>query len=53
MNVFWMCRNGGLVSQLDFEECLKSALAFGLPEFFNLEWILDRVEDDEWSGLWW
>jgi len=38
---------------LDWRETLAVCLDLGLPSFFNIEWLIDRAERDDWSGLWW
>ncbi len=34
-------------------EMLFTAVSFGVPQIFNVEWLIDKVERGEWSGLWW
>lgn len=34
-------------------EALLTSFDLGFTSFFTLEWLLDRVERDEWGGLWW
>ena len=37
----------------DWREALHIAFDLGLPSFFNIEWVIDKAERGEWSGLWW
>lgn len=38
---------------LEWRETLQLAVELSLPAPFNLEWLIDRAERGEWSGLWW
>lgn len=38
---------------LDWRETLQLAMEMGLPTPFNLEWLIDKAERGEWSGVWW
>lgn len=37
----------------DWHEALAISFDFCLPSLFNIEWLIDRAERGEWSGLWW
>ncbi len=37
----------------DWPETLKAALDLGLPDLFNIEWLIQNAERGEWRGLWW
>lgn len=37
----------------DWREALATGFDLGLPSLFNIEWLIDRAERGEWSGLWW
>ncbi len=37
----------------DLNETLFAALSLGLPQLFNIEWLIDKAERSEWGGLWW
>ncbi|MEL6414078.1 MAG: hypothetical protein AAGK79_16375 [Pseudomonadota bacterium] len=37
----------------DLDEVLFAAVSLGLPIFFNVEWLIDKAERGEWSGIWW
>ena len=37
----------------DFHETLLTALSLGVPQGFNIEWLIDKAERAEWVGLWW
>ncbi|MFL4469059.1 hypothetical protein ACERZ8_03955 [Tateyamaria armeniaca] len=37
----------------ELNETLYAAVSMCLPQLFNLEWLIDRAEHGEWSGLWW
>ncbi|WP_160314416.1 hypothetical protein [Candidatus Rhodobacter oscarellae] len=37
----------------DWQETLAVASDLGLPRIFSLEWLIDKAERQEWSGLWW
>jgi len=37
----------------EWREILSVAFDLGLPSLFDLEWVIDSVERDEWGGLWW
>lgn len=34
-------------------ETLLSAFDCGFSDPLNVEWLIDRAEAGEWSGLWW
>lgn len=36
-----------------WREALAIGFDLGLPDLFNTEWLIDRTERGEWSGLWW
>lgn len=38
---------------MDWQEALTVGFDLGLPSLFNIEWLIDRAESGEWSGLWW
>ena len=40
-------------TRLVWRENLHLVVDLGLPTAFNLEWLIDRAERGEWSGLWW
>ncbi len=37
----------------DVREVLLAAASLGLPQIFNVEWLIDRAERGEWGGVWW
>ena len=37
----------------DLREILTVALDLGLPSLFDIEWLIEKAERGEWSGLWW
>jgi hypothetical protein len=37
----------------DWRGALSNCFELGLPSLLNMEWLIDRTERDEWSGLWW
>ena len=37
----------------DWRETLYVQFELGLPNLFNIEWLIDKAERGEWSGLWW
>ncbi|MEM8979781.1 MAG: hypothetical protein AAGD04_09875 [Pseudomonadota bacterium] len=39
--------------QLDWQEALPLSFDHGLTNLFNIEWLVEKVERGEWSGLWW
>ncbi|MEM1388507.1 MAG: hypothetical protein AAF748_11670 [Pseudomonadota bacterium] len=36
-----------------WHEAISASIGFGFAGSFSLDWILDRVEREEWGGLWW
>ncbi len=36
-----------------YRETLTLAFEFGFPPLFSVEWMIDRAELGEWSGIWW
>ncbi|MGR3513565.1 MAG: hypothetical protein ACU0GG_12455 [Paracoccaceae bacterium] len=36
----------------EWREPLHVAFDLGLPSLFNIEWLIDKAERGEWSGLW-
>ncbi len=34
-------------------ETLYIHFDLGLPNLFNIEWLIDKAEHGDWSGLWW
>ncbi len=34
-------------------ELICGVFEFGAPQSLSLEWLLDKVEADEWGGIWW
>ncbi len=41
------------VTGTDWREALAIAFDLGSPSLFNVEWLIDKAERGEWSGLWW
>ena len=39
--------------ETDWRAALHVAFDLGLPSLFNVEWLIDKAERGEWSGLWW
>lgn len=37
---------------LDWREALLMAFDLGLPRQLNFEWVLDRIENEDWSRSW-
>ncbi len=37
----------------EWRDSLYVAFDLGLPNMFNVEWLIDRAERGAWSGLWW
>jgi hypothetical protein len=37
----------------EWRETLKTAFDMGVPSLLDLDWLIDRIEHDEWGGLWW
>lgn len=37
----------------DWREAVLAALDLSRPSLFNIEWLIDKAEKGEWSGLWW
>lgn len=40
-------------TRADWRETLHFACDLGLPNLFNIEWLIETAERGEWSGLWW
>lgn len=45
-----VCENARL-NRLDWRELF--GFEWDVPHYLNVEWMLDRAEQGEWSGLWW
>ncbi len=39
--------------QHELDDLLYTAFSWGLPQAFNIEWLIDKAELGEWGGLWW
>ena len=37
----------------DWREALATSFDLGLTHLFSIEWLIDKAERGEWSGLWW
>ncbi len=37
----------------DWRETLLIAVELGLLSPFNIEWLIDKAETEEWNALWW
>ena len=37
----------------DASEALFTTVSLGVPNIFNIEWLIDKAERSEWGGLWW
>ncbi|WP_299555358.1 hypothetical protein [uncultured Tateyamaria sp.] len=48
-----LAQNDLALRQEIMDETLFTAVSFGLPHMFNIEWLIDKAERGEWSGLWW
>ena len=37
----------------DWREALVSSFDLGLAHLFSIEWLIDKAESGDWSGIWW